>query len=109
MLDICSSNTVFCVNMFCVGNNDYISITASLQQLTPEHSSAIISIDIVDDNITEGEEYFAIALSSASPESIVSPSTAVITILDDDSQGISVISPRACPCRHCKVSSTMTH
>ena len=109
MLDICSSNTGDCLYVFCVGNSDYISITANLQQLTPEDSSAIISIDIVNDNITEGEEYFAIVLSSASPESIVSPSTAVITILDDDSQGISVISPRACPCRYCEVPSTTTH
>lgn len=100
MLDVYSSNTDNYLYVFCVGNSDYVSVIASLQHLTPEDSSAVISIEIVNDNITEGEEYFAIALSSASPESMVSPSTAVITILDDDSQGISVVSLRACPCRH---------
>jgi hypothetical protein len=74
---------------------------ASLQQLTPEDSSAVISVDIVNDNITEGEEYFTIALSPASPVSGVPPSTAVITIVDDDSQGISAVSLRA----HCEVLS----
>jgi hypothetical protein len=90
------------VIVFCVGNSDYVSIIASLQQLTPEDSSAVILVDIVNDNITEGEEYFTIALSTASPVSGVSPSTAVITIVDDDSQGIGA---RA----HCEVLSRMIH
>ena len=83
--------------MLCVGNTDYVSVAASLQQLTPEDSSTVISIDIVNDNITEGEENFTIALSAASPEVGVSPSSAVITILDDDNQGISSVPPRAYP------------
>lgn len=72
---------------FYVGNSDYVSVMASLQQLTPEDSSTVISIGIINDNITEGEEDFTIELSSASPEVGISPSTAVITILDDDGQG----------------------
>ena len=79
-----------------VGNTDYVSIAASLQRLTPEGSSTVISIVIVNDNITEGEENFTIALSSTSPEVGVS-SSAVITILDDDNQGISSVPPRAYP------------
>ena len=91
--DVCSSNNRLFV--LCIDNTDYVSVAASLQWLTPEDSSILISIDIINDNITEGEENFTLALSSASPEVSISPSSAVITILDEDSQGISAVLPRA--------------
>ena len=86
---------VVCTNFVDIA--DYISVAANLKQLTPQDSSTIISIEIVNDNITEAEENFTVALASSSPEVGISPSSTVITIQDDDSQGRSVV-PMLCYC-----------
>ncbi|HWP43756.1 MAG TPA: Calx-beta domain-containing protein, partial [Blastocatellia bacterium] len=54
-------------------------------------ASMTVSIPIVDDNETEGDETFTVVLSNPSPAFVLSPATGTCTIHDDDSGPSSIV------------------
>jgi uncharacterized repeat protein (TIGR02543 family) len=67
--------------------SDYTSRSGTLSWGNGDTSTKTITIPIIDDSTYEGNETFAVTLSNATGgASIGSPSTATITIIDDDIQ-----------------------
>ncbi|HEV7397776.1 MAG TPA: Ig-like domain repeat protein [Pyrinomonadaceae bacterium] len=62
---------------------DYLTTGGTLQFAAGENSKNI-KISIIDDNRAEGNETFTISLSNATSATLASPTTAPITITDDD-------------------------
>jgi subtilisin family serine protease len=65
---------------------DY-SNTAGTLQFGPGDVSKTFTVSIVDDTFAEGNETFTVSLSNPSGASLGVPSTATITIIDNDSAG----------------------
>ena len=62
---------------------DYI-FTSSDLTFNATTSSQTVTIPILDDNIVEGSETIIVTLTSADPAAIVNPSSASVTIEDND-------------------------
>lgn len=71
------------------GSADYVRITSFSQRLGSGDVRSVVAVGIVNDNTEEVKENFTVSLRTSSPGVNVSPSSAVITILDDDGQGSS--------------------
>jgi hypothetical protein len=61
---------------------DYTSSSGTLKWSDGDTSDKFIDVPIIDDSISEGEEYFTINLSGATGSSLGMPITATATILD---------------------------
>jgi Calx-beta domain/Right handed beta helix region len=64
-------------------NADYAPATGILA-FAPHVSSRSFTVDILDDTLDEGSETLNLTLSGATGASLAAPSTAVLTILDDE-------------------------
>ena len=62
---------------------DYI-FTRSDLTFNTTNSSQTVTIPILDDNIVEGSETIVVTLTTADPAAILNPSSASVTIEDDD-------------------------
>jgi hypothetical protein len=72
------------INNIASSRCDYATSIGTLRFAAGENSKAI-SIPIVDDNFTEGNETFTITLSSPTGAALNSPTTATVTITDNAS------------------------
>lgn len=73
--------------------SDYTAKSGTLT-FAPGEFTKTITVPILDDNVFEGVETFNITLSNANGASLVSPSTAVVSIVDNESKPfISVTGP----------------
>ena len=68
-----------------IGGSDYISETDSFL-FDPVGTNYIITITLIDDMILEFNESFFVDLSTDEVGVILTPTSAVITIIDDDSE-----------------------
>ena len=65
--------------------SDYTTVTAQLTfQATVTQQCS--SISIVDDTILENDEVFSVQLSTLDPDVNLTPSTATVTVENDDSE-----------------------
>jgi uncharacterized delta-60 repeat protein len=65
--------------------NDYVQAAGTLSWNDGESSVKTFTVPIQADGLVEGNEAFSVNLSNANPaESLGSPATAVVTIVDDD-------------------------
>ena len=62
---------------------DYVA-TSSDRTYNTSTSSQTVTIPILEDNIVEGSETIIVTLTSADPAAIASPSSASVTIEDND-------------------------
>ena len=73
---------------------DYVTTVGTLK-LDPGQSSKNISIALIDDSHVEGDESFTVMLINASGLNLVSPTSAMVTISDNDS--VSSVNPISDP------------
>ena len=68
---------------------DYVGINSSVI-LTPTNQRQCINITVVDDSICEADETIPVLLTSSEDPSevILDPSSAVVTIIDDDGMSL---------------------
>ncbi len=66
-----------------IGNYDYTPNSSTLT-IPSGQTSATISISIINDNAIEGSENFTVSLKTPTNAELGSPSTATVTIVDDD-------------------------
>jgi hypothetical protein len=65
------------------GANDYTGLAGTLT-FAPGESSKNVTISIINDTVTEGNETFNLILSGVSNASLGSPNIATVTIVDND-------------------------
>ncbi|MBA3356077.1 MAG: SBBP repeat-containing protein [Pyrinomonadaceae bacterium] len=82
-VDTSGSNNCSVINGNASSRCDYQTTVGTLQFASGE-TSKTISIPIIDDSYAEGSENFTITLSNATGASLGSPSTATITINDNE-------------------------
>ena len=70
-----------------LGGDDYNNASMTYQWL-PSQRERCFPLDIVDDNIVEGDEQFSVLLETSAERVTVMPDTSVITIVDNDSTTI---------------------
>ena len=73
---------------------DFSMITDSLLTLNATCPNATITISILNDNVLESTESFTVNLAFSGgpvPRVILSPSTATVTILDDDGKQVQLM------------------
>ena len=71
--------------MYIIGDGDIMVLTASPLTLSTDNTTITIEIAIIDDNITEPEELFEIALDYVTDQGLghrvsLQPNTTIITI-----------------------------
>ena len=64
---------------------DFDPLSVELE-FNPDTSEVCINIGIISDAVLEGIEYFIAVLTANDPRVIVSPGSAAITIMDNDSE-----------------------
>ena len=64
---------------------DFDPLSVELE-FNPDTSEVCINIGIINDAVLEGIEYFIAVLTANDPRVIVSPGSATITIMDNDSE-----------------------
>ncbi|KAM3959342.1 sodium/calcium exchanger 3 [Aphomia sociella] len=67
--------------------SDYVAANGSLIFRHGE-TEKTFSVQVIDDDVFEEDEYFYVRLSSPKGASLASPSTATVVILDDDHSGV---------------------
>ncbi|NLH72122.1 MAG: hypothetical protein GX456_03600, partial [Verrucomicrobia bacterium] len=67
-----------------VAGSDYITRSGTLSWADGEAGSKTFSVPILNDTVYEGNETFRVTLSGATGASLGSPSTATVTIVDDE-------------------------
>lgn len=101
-----NSVAVFTSDGTATAGSDYTATSAVLS-FTNGETSKIISIPILQDTLVEGDETFFVSLTNATGGAqIIGPSSAVVTIVDDDS-GLKFSSP-AYAVSESGVSATIT-
>jgi len=63
---------------------DYVATTQTVTWVAGDAADKTVAIQIVADSVTEPDKTFSITLSSATGASLGSPTTATVTIVDDD-------------------------
>lgn len=63
---------------------DFSSATTNVT-LSPTHRSSLVSIEIINDSVTEADETFTLHLTTFSPIVLIDTPNATVTIVDDDS------------------------
>ena len=66
-----------------IAGDDYVTAGGMLI-FNPGEVTKTVSVNILDDNIPEGSETFAISLSGINSSATISDDTAIMTIIDDD-------------------------
>ena len=82
--DTAGANPCSMVNGIASSRCDYLTTLGTLQFADGE-TLKTISIPLIDDVYAEGDENFTITLSNASGAGLVTPTTATLTIIDNDS------------------------
>jgi len=77
----------------CGGNVDYISASGQLNWAIGDGSSKTFTVTICDDSTYEGDETVNLALSNPVNVNLGSPSSAVLTIVDDELPDVYFSSP----------------
>ena len=65
---------------------DYVKERLQLIILAGENE-LVVEIDVLDDSVVEGDEYFSVYLTTEDVSLTVTTPTANVTILEDDSKG----------------------
>ena len=65
--------------------SDFVGVTDGQVNFADGQTSAFITVDLLDDNVSEAVETFSISLSRAEGAELDIPRTALITILDNES------------------------
>jgi hypothetical protein len=81
--DAAGSQNCNVVNHFASQRCDYLN-SAGVLTFAAGETSKIFSVSIVDDSYAEGDETFTVSLSNVSVASLGVPSTATVTIVDND-------------------------
>jgi len=78
-----------------IANNDYTPVGATLNWADGDAAAQTFTIPILDDAVVESSENFTVTLSAPSGATPGTPSTATITIADNDSPGTLQLSSAA--------------
>jgi len=78
----CSFNTGL-FSVFASGSGDFETLSNLTRNISPANLVVCQPITILGDDIDEENETFSVIVSVASPDSITSPDTVTVTIIDN--------------------------